>query len=240
MRDIQTSGNGAASGNRTRALLPPEAPPSGEQRRNMWRLNPDGTHVICEIEGCALPVHARGFCQRHYAQRWRYASIWQPSARQCSVPECTRRHEALGYCSMHYSRFYRYGDPLAVRRVTKYRELPTEITSAAELGRVLGVSRQRAHQLLNPLKNKARAIVQNAIEQGIIARPPFCFRCGKETTDLEAHHWDYARPLDVGWFCVPCHNIVHPHGRAKTVTPPAESAASRLALGASITNGQRR
>jgi hypothetical protein len=64
---------------------------------------------------------------------------------------------------------------------------------------------------MEPHKHAARQAVASAIEQGIIAPPPFCYRCGEETSDLEAHHWSYDRPLDVGWFCVSCHNKVHPH-----------------------------
>jgi hypothetical protein len=52
----------------------------------------------------------------------------------------------------------------------------------------------------------ARKIVRNAISRGAIVRKP-CEVCGAGRT--EAHHDDYARPLDVRWLCVEHHVAVH-------------------------------
>ena len=35
-----------------------------------------------------------------------------------------------------------------------------------------------------------------------------CECCGKEGK-LEAHHWDYDRPLSVVWLCYRCHGMYH-------------------------------
>lgn len=36
-------------------------------------------------------------------------------------------------------------------------------------------------------------------------KPLNCTDCGKETSDLERHHEDYTKPLEVVWLCSPCH-----------------------------------
>jgi len=36
-------------------------------------------------------------------------------------------------------------------------------------------------------------------------RPTHCSACGTETEDIQAHHDDYAKPLDVRWLCRSCH-----------------------------------
>ncbi len=132
----------------------------------------------------------------------------------CSVEGCEDNGPFVrGWCLPHYRRFYNHGDPIYKRPAvpTRSRRVPEGIESTRDLAKVLGVSRQRAHQLLNQDKHNARGLVAAAIRSGVIAKPPFCFRCGNKTEDLEAHHWDYDRPLDVGWFCPKCHAAVHPH-----------------------------
>ncbi len=136
----------------------------------------------------------------------------------CAVELCEQhiyhRHgdQASPYCAFHHSAWERFGDPVASRpsRAHPLRELPA-VSGPSELGRILGISRQRAHQLLFPDKRRARTQLNDAVAQGRIFKPPFCLACGEHTEALEAHHWDYDRPLDVGWFCVPCHNRIHPH-----------------------------
>ncbi len=60
--------------------------------------------------------------------------------------------------------------------------------------------RHRAHAAAwiarNPLKRAAHHAVRNAIRRGEIERQP-C-HCG---LPAEAHHEDYAAPLDVMWLC---------------------------------------
>ena len=51
----------------------------------------------------------------------------------------------------------------------------------------------------NPIKNRARALVNYAIRVGHMSKQP-CSICGT-TLMLEAHHSDYDKPLEVIWFC---------------------------------------
>jgi len=89
------------------------------------------------------------------------------------------------------------------------RALPTDVPQS-ELARRMGISRQRVHQLLNLEAHRARHAVIRALKKGDLVRPRQCLRCQKEGR-LEAHHPDYAKPLDVLWLCPPCHTLVHPH-----------------------------
>jgi hypothetical protein len=69
------------------------------------------------------------------------------------------------------------------------------------------VSRQRIEQLKNVQKHRARAALSAAIESGRLVRQP-CVTCG-QLGGVEAHHTDYARPLDVVWLCHEHHKMAH-------------------------------
>ena len=58
----------------------------------------------------------------------------------------------------------------------------------------------------NPVKRKAQVAVGNAIRDGKLIRQP-CEDCG--ATKSQAHHDDYAKPLDVRWKCARCHARHH-------------------------------
>lgn len=55
-------------------------------------------------------------------------------------------------------------------------------------------------------KNAYRA-VDAALRCGVLIRPDVCSGCGCPSSEhrIEAHHHDYAKPLDVIWLCTPCH-----------------------------------
>jgi hypothetical protein len=66
----------------------------------------------------------------------------------------------------------------------------------------------------SPEKHKARVAVHNAIRAGRLVKGS-CEVCGVEKTD--AHHEDYAKPLDVRWLCRKHHMELHRkyHGEAE-------------------------
>jgi len=53
-----------------------------------------------------------------------------------------------------------------------------------------------------------RTFFQNAVRRGEIKKPNACQLCDS-VTELDAHHVDYGRPLDVIWVCHSCHGRVH-------------------------------
>jgi hypothetical protein len=56
----------------------------------------------------------------------------------------------------------------------------------------------------NPEKWKAECKTRNAIKSGKLIRPNTCSLCGEEGL-IQAHHYDYKKPLDVDWLCSECH-----------------------------------
>lgn len=60
----------------------------------------------------------------------------------------------------------------------------------------------------NPSKLKAKNAINNAIQSGKITRPTICSEC-PITSRIEAHHNDYALPLEVLWLCRACHIAWH-------------------------------
>jgi len=57
-----------------------------------------------------------------------------------------------------------------------------------------------------PKRRMARRLLNEAIRFGRLEKYP-CFTCG--ALEVEAHHPDYDRPLDVIWLCNKHHNEVH-------------------------------
>jgi hypothetical protein len=63
-----------------------------------------------------------------------------------------------------------------------------------------------AYRIKYPERYRANAAVNNAMRRGVLNKLP-CFICGAE--DVEAHHADYSRPLDVIWLCPAHHKEIH-------------------------------
>ena len=58
-----------------------------------------------------------------------------------------------------------------------------------------------------PTQTNAYRVVEAAIKAGILVKPDACSICGcnKDEHRIEAHHYDYTKPLDVIWLCSSCH-----------------------------------
>ena len=56
-----------------------------------------------------------------------------------------------------------------------------------------------------PEKIKAHSGVSNALRDGILSKKP-C-PCGE--IEVEGHHEDYSKPLEVDWLCTKCHIKAH-------------------------------
>ena len=55
----------------------------------------------------------------------------------------------------------------------------------------------------NPVKVKAHQKLQQAVRDGKMQRGS-CVDCGA-TENIDGHHDDYSKPLDVEWLCRSCH-----------------------------------
>ena len=55
-------------------------------------------------------------------------------------------------------------------------------------------------------KANARSTVHVALKRGKLTKTA-CERCG--SANVEAHHDDYSRPLEVRWVCRRCHGMLH-------------------------------
>lgn len=178
-----------------------------------WGVTRFSPEHKCLIDGCKAqkkPWYKKwsGYlCRRHY-QFWRqHGGVGETLPRTrtgnaCLVPGCTDKGRVRGYCPRHYEQVRTHG------------ELGKKEAVASPLKAIMeerGVTRQRAHQILNGDKHRARQILTGAVKRGKVIRPARCERCKKKAERIEAHHEDYAKPLDVAWLCPPCHSIVHPH-----------------------------
>lgn len=66
---------------------------------------------------------------------------------------------------------------------------------------------QKNRRAKNPFPYKANCAVSNAVRDGKLFKEP-CFNCGS-IEDIEAHHMDYEKPLEVVWLCRSCHLEEH-------------------------------
>lgn len=65
----------------------------------------------------------------------------------------------------------------------------------------------RKWYLKNKLKHNAREKLRYAVRRGKIIKPERCPVC-KIKENLQGHHPDYSKPLDVEWLCGRCHEAV--------------------------------
>jgi hypothetical protein len=64
-------------------------------------------------------------------------------------------------------------------------------------------------------KERVHDIIEKAIKRGIINNPHVCSKCGDTgvfkdgRSSIQAHHYDYDKPLEVEWLCQKCHHQWH-------------------------------
>ena len=69
--------------------------------------------------------------------------------------------------------------------------------------------RLREYRKENFFKRAAHHILQYAVKKGEIVKLCRCQSCGQSDVNLDAHHPDYSKPLEVMWFCRSCHGQLH-------------------------------
>jgi hypothetical protein len=71
-------------------------------------------------------------------------------------------------------------------------------------------ARDRMYRVaLSPEVKRAYDAVYYAVKAGALARPSACPLCESSDGVVQAHHEDYAKPLDVVWACKACHEAMH-------------------------------
>ncbi len=69
-----------------------------------------------------------------------------------------------------------------------------------------GLKNEYASKKRYPHKERARYLLQKAVKLGVVIKGP-CEVCG--TTEVQAHHDNYKKPLTVRWFCPLHHSEIH-------------------------------
>ena len=67
--------------------------------------------------------------------------------------------------------------------------------------------REYARNPLLRMRHEARWQVSRKIKTGELVRPKTCSSC-KERGDIQSHHPDYYKPLDILWLCRKCHQKI--------------------------------
>jgi hypothetical protein len=86
---------------------------------------------------------------------------------------------------------------------------------------------QRLYAERNPDKVLAHRAVRSATEVGVLVRPNACLACGKACKP-EAHHVNYAKPLEIIWVCKRCHGIADDFRRDPTLASRLSSLENRI------------
>lgn len=82
----------------------------------------------------------------------------------------------------------------------------------------------------------AHNLVEQAVEDGVLVPQP-CESCGANGTmadgrrEVQAHHDDYNKPLNVRWLCQRCHHEWHRHNKPKRREVPQEVPAIDVVAG---------
>lgn len=97
----------------------------------------------------------------------------------------------------------RANDPKRVKARKEYAK-----TEAYKISTAKGCSKYRDK---NSIKVKAHRMVMTAIKSGRLTRKP-CEVCGTDN-NIQAHHEDYYKPIEVMWLCVKHHAELHVNKR---------------------------
>lgn len=100
------------------------------------------------------------------------------------------------------------------RRRKKYWDNREDILKAENSRRKTPEFREYARNYQAMLRKDRKELVlawqkvTKALKSGKLVRASECVRCGS-TINIEGHHMDYAKPLDVLWVCSKCHKAIH-------------------------------
>lgn len=183
------------------------------------------TRLFCEIDP---------HCQRVLAKHWPGVPI-VPDVRDVSgdLIRATLADHAMGKQNPKYDNAVQmYGSGMSVETVAAH----FGVTRQAMWKILARRGCQFRHRVVegegNPFyrggrkaEDQAHNAVERALGEGRLVRPEGCDLCGcvpprmaDGRTSIQAHHDDYARPLEVSWLCQQCHFNKHNEIYLKEVT----------------------
>ena len=124
------------------------------------------------------------------------------------------RAAAMRYCNwckkmLPESEFYRYRRTDRPGNVYRYDYICKECKAVRNRIQNQDRSTRRERRNEKPgdaIKIAVRRTASRAIQSGFLFRKP-CEICGNE--QVESHHEDYKKPLEVRWLCQSCHRAIH-------------------------------
>jgi hypothetical protein len=150
----------------------------------------------CSSKTCREPIETPGYCpecKKAYRLKW---SAAHPGYFTQKKKEWDERHpEKVAEANKRRLERYHASRPPKVDRVP--------LTMA---------ERQRRYYEKYPIKFESRKIYKAALKTGRIVKEP-CRVCG--ALEVDGHHEDYFKPLEVVWLCRPHHAEVHKKNRQK-------------------------
>ena len=138
-------------------------------------------------------------CHEHkpLSEFYAHSQMSQGTLNKCK--ECTKRD-----ASEHYAK--KMADPVWVAKERNRQRIKERARRAIGRQSPCKIESKNAWRKRNPIKSRAQIRVAYAVRKGALVRQP-CQVCG--STNVQAHHDDYSRPLDVRWLCVKHHNEHH-------------------------------
>lgn len=126
--------------------------------------------------------------------------------------KCSPNKDGLRYdckaCCRAYARSEVGKASHAKHRKTEKCKLYRAEYRKTEVGKLSMTKGLAKYNAANPIKRKAQNTTNYATRSGRMERPDSCEECFG-TGKIEAHHNDYALPLDVRWLCRSCHKAWH-------------------------------
>ena len=125
-----------------------------------------------------------------------YAHPQMTDGRLGKCKECTKRDvEENRKSKPEYYREYEVS-----RRDLPHRIKARQKYAASKEGLISGRRAKDAWAERNPEKKRAAVLANNALRDGRLERKTKCEVCGS-TKNIEKHHDDYNKPLEVRWLC---------------------------------------
>jgi transposase-like protein len=146
---------------------------------------------VCTKCGSRKPLESFGLDRRK-------SDGHRPQCKACANECARRRYAANPGRARERARLWYAANPERARKSGRaWREKNAEYVRAA------GREYAERHQEYR----RAKSALDWAVRSGSLSRGP-CELCGS-TEYVDAHHGDYARPLDVRWLCRSCHQRLH-------------------------------